>query len=232
MRNKSTLRTSVFCFVVVMAVLGVKAFAQMNGEFTAKMAENSQKLKQYTYMQKTEVYMNGVLKKTQLSQVRYDATTGQKIVVPMGTPEASQPQAGSGRLGGRFVQKKMAEKQGEMKEYTQRLTGLMSDYLPPNPDRIKAAMPNAQMARSPEGNGIQISLKNYLKPGDTMALSISPLSKQLSQIRINSTLDTDPVTFAVNFSQLPDGTNYPALTTLQSPAKNLEIRVSTSDYRK
>jgi len=210
--------------LTVLAASATFASAQAGGEFRNSMAENSQKLKQYTYLQKTEVYLKGELKSTKLDQVHYDATTGEKVTVPLTSPP---PEQSGRRLGHRMVEKK----KDEMKEYVERLVGMMGQYLPPNPDRVKAAWPRAQI--TPPSNGVaKIALNGYLKPGDVMNLSFNTETKHLTQILVNSKLDDDPVSYLVSFSTLPDGTNYPALTSIQSQAKNLEIRVKTSDYHK
>ena len=65
-----------------------------------------------------------------------------------------------------------------------------------------------------------------------MIMSIDPASKSLTEIMIDSSLDSDPVSFQVNFNKLPDGTNYPALTTINAPAKQLRLEVSSSDFQK
>jgi hypothetical protein len=65
-----------------------------------------------------------------------------------------------------------------------------------------------------------------------MALSVNSQSKKLDQISIQSSLDNDPVSFLVDFARLPDGTNYPSMTSIKSPSKGLEIKVATSDYHK
>jgi hypothetical protein len=231
MNARTSIRYStLFLLLIFTVALASHAYAQMTGgDFAAKMAENTTKLKQYTYTQKTQVYLKGELRKTKLSQVHFDPTTGEKVVVPMDSGDAEQqPDEGrGGRLRARIVEKK----RDEMKEYVERLVGLMHQYLPPNPDRIKAAMPHAQITPPADG-GAKIALSDYLKPGDTETFSIGSESKRLDQIAIKSSLDDDPVSFIVNFARLPDNTNYPSMTTIKSEAKSLEIRVTTSDYHK
>src|SRR5882757_10778201 len=92
MNARTSTRYSTFpLFLILTAALASQAYAQMGGgEFAATMAENSKKLKQYTYTQKTQVYFKGELRTTKLSQVHFDPTTGEKVVVPMDTGDAAQ----------------------------------------------------------------------------------------------------------------------------------------------
>jgi hypothetical protein len=203
-----------------------------NGEITEKITENGKKLKQYNHLQKTEVFFKGDLRTTKLARIHYDSVTGEKISEPMETEAAAtDPQGGRRRVLGQIKERKIEEKKDEIKEYVERLTGLMSQYLPPNSDRIKAAMSRALI--TPPADGVaKVTLPDYLKAGDKMTLTLDSTSKTLTQILVNSMLDSDPVSFEVNFNKLPDGTNYPSLTSIDSPAKELRIQVSTSDYRK
>jgi hypothetical protein len=218
------------------ALLTVSLHAQMgmggNGEMAEKVAENSKKLKQYTHLQKTEVFFKEELRKTSLARVHYDSVTGEKFSEPLDAPAPeADAQGGRRRVLGQIKERKIEEKKDEMKEYIERLTGLMSQYLPPNADRLKAAMPHAQV--TPPSDGVaKIVLADYLKAGDKMTLFADPSTKTLSKILVNSSLDSDPVSFQVDFSRLPDGTNYPASTSIDSPAKELRIQVTTSDYHK
>jgi hypothetical protein len=230
-RTNLTLTIAVCLFATLIPALRAQT-GGMGGDFAEKTAENSKKLKQYSYLQTTKIYFKGEMKTTKLARVHYDAS-GEKVTVPLDTPAPQEAQQANGRQGrlGALKQKKIAEKKDELKDYTERVIGLMGQYLPPNPDRMKAALPKAQI--TPNDNGkAKIALSDYLKPGDKMVMSIDPATKSLTEIMIDSSLDTDPVSFQVNFNKLPDGTNYPSLTTINAPAKEMKLEVSGSDYQK
>jgi len=191
----------------------------------SSMAENSEKLKQYTFKQKAEVYLKGELKKTSVSQIHFDSN-GERVAIPLEASPAADTQQRRGRIGRRIAE----EKKDEMKEYLERLTGLMGQYLPPTEDRVKAAVPAAQFSH-PDPGTAEVTFPDYLKPGDSMTVALNAAEKRIAQISVKSSLDSDPVSIVVNFSQLPDGTNYPAITSLQSEAKGIELRLSTYDYQ-
>ena len=225
MSLKNIGRYSTFALLLFVLGIRVEVYGQVaGGEIAKDIAANSQSLRQYTYLQTTEVILKGEVKNTRKAQVHYDST-GQKVSVPLDSAEPA-PTEGRG-LKARIVEKK----KDEMKEYVERLVGLMGQYLPPNPDKIKAALSTAQIT-PPAGGNAKIAFNNYLKQGDTMALSVNSQSKKLDQISIQSSLDNDPVSFLVDFARLPDGTNYPSMTSIKSPSKGLEIKVTTSDYHK
>ena len=238
MNLKSTTQLAAAVLAMSMVVFcAPRVWSQAGGgEVSAKMAENAKVLKQYTYLQKTQVFFRGELTTTKLDQVHYDSM-GEKISIPISstTPEEEQQRRAVLPVG-RMVQRRVAEKKEEMKEemkqYIERLVGLMGQYLPPNPDRVKAAMAKADITPPSGDADAKVAMHDFLKPGDSVKLSISSATEQPSEISIHSTLDDDPVSFVVSFNKLPDGTNYPELTTINSDAKELEMRISTLDYHK
>lgn len=191
----------------------------------SSMGENSEKLKHYTFKQKVEVYLKGDLKKTTVSQIHYDSN-GERVAVPIESSPAADAQQPRGQIGRRIAE----QKKDEMKDYIERLTGLMGQYLPPTEDRIKAAVPGAQFSQ-PEAGVAEATFPDYLKAGDSLTITLNSAERRVSQLRVKSSLDTDPVSIVVNFSQLPDGTNYPATTSVKSEAKGIELQISTSDYQ-
>ena len=67
-------------FLLFLFVLGIRVevYGQVaGGEIAKDIAANSQSLRQYTYLQTTEVILKGEVKNTRKAQVHYDST-GQK----------------------------------------------------------------------------------------------------------------------------------------------------------
>jgi hypothetical protein len=218
------------CATLLAALAAISLTPQLRAQKAAgaaiasSMAENGEKLKHYTFKQKVEVYFKGELKRTSVSQIHYDSS-GQRVAVPLETTPAadSQPRR---RIGRKIAE----EKKDEMKDYIERLTGLMGQYLPPTKDKIQAALPGAQFGQPEPGLAVA-TLPDYLKPGDSMAITLNAAARRITQLEVKSSLDSDPVSIVVNFSQLPDGTNYPATTSVKSEAKEIELRISTDDYQ-
>jgi len=191
----------------------------------SSMAEDTEKLKQYAFKQKAEVYLKGELKKTTVSQIHFDSN-GERVAVPIETSPAADTQQRRGRIARRITD----EKKDEMKDYIERLTGLMGQYLPPTPDRIKAAVAGAQFSQ-PAAGVAEATFPDYLKSGDSMTITLNAAERRITQLGVKSSLDSDPVSMVVDFSQLPGGTNYPATTSVRSEAKEIELRISTYDYQ-
>lgn len=196
------------------------------GEFSARMAENNEKLRQYVHMQKTEVYWRGKLRSTRFAEIHYDPTTGKEVSEPLGS--TSDNATSHGGPISMLLTKKIA---GDVKENIGRLVGLAGQYLPANSDKIAAMFPRAQLTPALSG-GAAISFADYAQSGDSMTLTTDSHSKLTTQILINSSLDKKPVSFSSDFSSLANGLSYPSTTDMKWVAEKIEIRVTNLDYHK
>jgi hypothetical protein len=218
------MRYSSMVLAVGLSLGAVNAHAQMmTRRLVASVAANKAKLKQYSYLQKTEMFYNGELRNVRIARVHFDLATGNRVVVPISTGVRQPKPRG---LRGRIIERKRAG----VKAYVERLAALMHRYLPPDPAKIKAAMPNAQII--PGGGNPRLVLSSYVKAGDKVTFALNRNPRKLDQISVLSSLDDDPVSFVVHFASLADGTNYPATTTMKSDVEKLQVRVTTSNYRK
>jgi hypothetical protein len=85
---------------------------------------------------------------------------------------------------------------------------------------------------SPGAGEAGLNFKNYAKPGDSMVLDFAMATKKLSGVNVNTYLadPSQPITLAVQFATLPDGTNYPARIVMNAPAKNVQVTTTNSNY--
>ena len=85
------------------------------------------------------------------------------------------------------------------------------------------------------GDGtVGLVIKNYVKPGDSMTMTISEQTHSPVSVQVNSYLSDpkDPVTISAQFAQLPDGTNHVATTTINGVSKDLTVNEQNSNYQK
>lgn len=122
-----------------------------------------------------------------------------------------------------------------MEEYMKRAVALIHQYVPPSAQTLQAAFQAGNGSLGESGPGtIQLQFRNYLLPGDTLTLSFNIATKVLTSVNASSYLDSpeDAVTLQVKFQTLPDGTNYPATTSLTAEAKKLQVVVQNSNYQR
>jgi hypothetical protein len=121
-----------------------------------------------------------------------------------------------------------------MKDYMKEVGGVISLYMPPNPQKMQEAFQNKKVSMGQSEGLADLVFKDYALPGDSMSLGIDKATKKLRTLRVNSYLDTpqQPVSLLVEFSSLPDGTNYPLRTTLDVPAKQINVINTNTNYRK
>ena len=223
------------------------AFAQQPDAAAAKqekiaalkqsLAKNQAALKQYAWTETTQVSLKGEVKKQEQKQCQY-GPDGKVQKTPMqgaSEPQPQQQSSGGGRRGGRVKKEIVQKKVGEMKDYMERVAALVHEYVPPDPQKIQAAQAAGNVATTPAQPVSTITIKNYLKQGDSVTLGFDTTAKAIASYNVDSYLDNpkdDVVKLAVSFARLPDGTNYAQQSVLDATGKKIEVRVTNSDYKK
>ena len=191
-------------------------------------AANQQRLRQYQWTEAQQMTLKGEAKPQQQFMCQY-GPDGTVQKTPMGAPP-EQPS------GGRLKQKMIEKKKAEMQDYMGEVKGLLAQYLPPNPQKIQAAMQagNVSISKNPSAGLVNLVFKNYAQPGDQMTISFDAAAKQIANVSVNTYTGQakDAVTLSVDFSSLPDGTNYAEKTVLNMAAKQMVVTTLNTNYRK
>jgi hypothetical protein len=223
-----------------LAFLATTAFAQQSGggnpELQEKiaalkksMAQSQQALRQYTWIETTQVILKGETKSTTQASCQY-AADGKVVKTPVDTAQPQQKQPPRGVKG-----KVVANKKEEMSDYMKSAVALIQLYIPPDPARLQDTFKagKAEMQQS-AGSVVTLAFHDYIKPGDSLSLAINGQTSTMQSVSVKSYLDDakDAVNLTVRFATLPDGANYAAETVLDATAKQLQVRTTNSGYRK
>jgi hypothetical protein len=207
------------------------AFAQ-NTELREKVAavkqsaaENRQRLQQYQWTETTYLVLKGNPKPASTSLCRYgpDGQVQKNLV----SPPPEQPS------GGRMKQRVIARKKEEMKDYMGDVKALLSQYVPPDPQRMQQAYQAGKVSLNPAGGVVNLIFKDYAQPGGQMTLAFDTAAHKIISLNVNSYLgeDKDVVTLQVQMASLPDGTNYVQQTVVNATAKQLVVTTANSNYQ-
>jgi len=204
------------------------------------LAANQAALKGYTWTESTEISLKGEVKKRQQKLCRY-GPDGKVQKTPLGdqseSQQAEQQQQHEGRRGGRMKKVIVEKKVDEMKEYVERVAALVKEYVPPEKERIQAAASAGNVSSKPDPSSgvVALAVKDYVKPGDSLAIALNMSANALSSYDVQSYLDNpkdDAVTLGVQFNRLPDGTSYPEQVLLDVTAKKIQVKIVNSGYAK
>ncbi len=227
---------SAFCMFFVGLLISIRQapaqeMAQMIqqkvGALKQSVAINQEALRQYSWIQNTQLSLKGEVKSTKIEQCRY-GPDGSVQKTQLSEPPEEKKKRG---LRGRVVEKKTEE----MKDYMERAISLIERYVPPSPDKLQAVVAAGKTILSQAGPGaIQLQFKDYVKRGDALAFTLDTAAKTIRQISVDTWLDeeTDKVSLRVDFQTLPDGTNYAAGKLLNVAAKQIEVKIVSSNYQK
>jgi len=190
-------------------------------------AANKQELAQYTWQETETISIKGSVKDTKVYQVQM--VNGQQQKTEVSNQQAQQ----SGRQG-RLKEHIVDNKKQEYQEYGQSIGALAKQYTTPDPDRLMQAKQAGNISLQPGSGAVSLVIKNYMKPGDSVTLTIDPQSEQLQSVRVASYLDDpkDAVTISAEFAQLPDGANHVANTLINGESKQLTVNDRNSNYQR
>ena len=227
--------------LAAVVMLAGSALAQGNAQdgvaaLKASLAENAARLRTYSWVETTQVSLKGEVKKQEQKQCYYGADGKVQKTAIAGAPAPAKPAGDAGgRGGGRLKERVVENKVEEMTEYMEKVVALVHAYVPPNPEKIQAAQAAGNVTAQPSGAVTNITVKNYAKSGDLLAIGLDPAAKRLSSYRVESFVEKpkdDDVKLNVTFATLQDGTSYPAQIVLDVAAKQIQVKVSNAGYKK
>jgi hypothetical protein len=228
----------VFAILFPVLLLGIPCFAQNPqlqerlGEIKQAAAANKQALAQYTWQEQQTISIKGEVKKQQLFQVQM-GPDGKPQKTPIGPQQP--PPSSSGRQG-RLKERIVEKKKEEFQDYAQQIAALAQSYTQPDPQALQQAFQQGNLTLGSAGapGEVQIAIKNYIKPDDSVQLVFSQAQKAIQSLQISSYLSDpkDAVTISVQFSKLPDGTNHVSTSNIDGVSKQLTVAVQNSNYQK
>ena len=190
------------------------------------VAENQQRLRQYQWVETTQLSLKGDAKPPTQDMCQY-GPDGTVQKTPMGPP----PQPPSGR---RVKQRIIERKTEEMQQYMGQVKSLLGMYVPPDPQKMGQAYQAGKVSLNPTGGGVNLVFTDYAQPGDQMTLFLDTAARKIRSVNVNTYMDEpkDGVTLTVQMASLPDGTNYARQTVLDAAAKKLQVMKTNSNYQK
>jgi hypothetical protein len=236
MKSRTLLRfAKPTCLALLLGALTLSGYAQQPTAaeralvFKATMAASQAVLKQYQWVETTVVSLKGDEKSRKQEQCYYGADGGvQKVLLTQSAP-ASKKRG--------VVRRKIAEnKQEELTDYMKNAVSLVKSYVPPTPERIQAAKDAGKVSIEilQPGKRVRLNFRDYEKPGDKLGVEVDLVENRPLGLKVATYLEDakDAVTLDVRMGQLKDGASYPSDISLDAKAKNLNVTVKNSGYRK
>jgi hypothetical protein len=190
--------------------------------FKESVAQNQAALRQYSWTQKTQLTRKGDVKTTKTESCRY-GPDGEVQKTQVSEPAEQQQKRGKG----------MNE---DMRDYMERTLSMIERYVPPSLERLKSVANQGNASFRKTGpDTIELQFKDYVKKGDSVTFALDLGAQRISRAIVNTYLaeeDKDAISLAVTFQTLPDATNYPASKVLNVTAKQIVVKVDSSNYQK
>ena len=150
------------------------------------MQESQTKIRQYEWTETTIISLKGEEKNRTQKRCYYGAD-GKLQKTPVGGPPAAQPPPDSGGRRGRVKARVVENKKDDMKDYMERATALVQQYVPPQPSDLQRAKDAGKVTAKPAGPGlVRLEFPDYLKPGDRLSIDVDAAANQLRGLTVAS----------------------------------------------
>src|ERR1039457_5228821 len=167
-------------------VLAITAAAAQNQQMKQKLmaikdaqAANKQKLAQYTWQETETISIKGNVKDTKVYQIQIFNGQQQKTLVN------DQKAGSSGGREGRVKEHAIEKKTEEYEEYGQSIGALAKQYTTPNPEALMQAKQAGNISLQPGSGTVSLVIKNYLKQGDSMTMTINEQTHSPVSVQVN-----------------------------------------------
>ena len=199
------------------------------------MAGNRQRLHGYQWIETVTIAIDGTPRTPRRSLCRYGADGKLQKTALDQQPGRSEGRSGAMPLrGGGLIRMALAKrKKDKYRKEIKEISALRRLYMPIDPAKLRAASQTGQIAIHNSGPSEDaIVIDNYAKQGDQFRITVNRSPMQIEAIRVKSWLKKpkDSVTSVVTFGRLPDGTMYPAVTSVKAPSEKFSITIVDSDF--
>ncbi|HET6348358.1 MAG TPA: hypothetical protein VFH88_04665 [Candidatus Krumholzibacteria bacterium] len=194
------------------------------------LIQNRQDLMSYHWVENTVVRASGQSSASQTSICRFDEKAHLRR-----TPLA--PHGASADVYLAKSEQAESVKQPPLAPDARAALELMNAYMPPDPDRLQHCKEHGEMTMTvtEPGKQVRLDFKNYMKPGDRVAVMLNLATGRIANVTANTFFDksTDAVTLNAQMATIKNRhTAYPAKISIDSPARQLSVMVTNSEYRK
>jgi len=232
--TEGTLRRRLAASALLLAALATAGHAQGTMEdrvavLKRTLAENAAAQRGYTWIETTEIALNGDVKETNSMSCRYVAGAEKPQCTQIGPPP--QPKKVRGPLRKKIAKSKIAD----LKAYMDSVQTLVAKYVPPEQGRIQQAQQRGDVAVAPNpSNGtFRVTISNYVQKGDAMNVVVHDEDKHLAAVTVATWLN-DPsarVSLDVSFTTLAGtGVSFPIKKVLTAEAKGVVVTITSSNF--
>ena len=193
------------------------------------LAENAAAQRKYTWIETTEIALNGDVKETNSMSCRYVAGAEKPQCTQIGAPP--EPKKMRGPLRKRIAKSKIAD----LKAYMDSVKTLVAKYVPPEQSLIQQAQQhgNVAVAPNPSNGTFKVTISNYIQKGDAMAVVVHDEDKHLAEMNVTTWLNdpTAVVSLNVSFTTLAStGVSFPIKKVLTAEAKGVVVTITSSNF--
>ncbi len=229
-RAAATLVTSAWALMALTATAHAQGPAEDRvAALKRTLAENAAAQRRYTWIETTEIALNGEPKETNSMSCHYVTGSEKPQCTQIGAPP--EPKKVRGPLRKKIAKGKIAD----LKAYMDSVKTLVARYVPPQQALIQQAQQRGDVAVAPNPSNatFKVTVSNYIQKGDAVAVVVHQDDNRLALLNITTWLN-DPsaaVSIEVDFTTLAGtGVSFPLKKVLTASAKGVVVTITNSNF--
>ncbi len=196
---------------------------QLSLDISKTYAANFEQIKQHVWKRKTEVYVDGKLALTVISDFSFDAN-GKLQVKVVDTKSNMETK------GGPIKQSMAKNKAEDMKDYWGNALELVAKYMFMSKGDMVDFFDKATVTEN--SADVLASAKNVYVKNDQLDLTVDKTSLLYKKQVIKTFMNTDAVNCDVTYKKLSNGLNVADVMNLDLPAQKMKVVATNYDYAK
>lgn len=193
-------------------------------------ARNKAALVEYTWEQQVDILLNDKFQSRQMFQVQMNPDGGTQRM-PMSLPDEKLP----GDPTNRGVREWLKEKKERVvRVNSEKLRELSESYAQADPDSLRLAFERGNASYEPAGPSARLSIRDYIKPGDSVLLVFSPQTHELQSLEAVSSLGAikESVHIAAKFTKSDQEPNHIDDITAVDKKTKLSVSIHNLNYQR
>ena len=220
----SNMKTRIYILLIALIALS-PAMAQIDkDELALKISKadeaNTQKLKEYIWKRKSDVFVETQLKLTTITEFSFTADGKLEAKIVDATTTVKEKRGVRGKMQQNAAEDKM--------DYVVKALDLSLHYAFMSKGELIDFMSKATVTE--KDGSLEAIADNVFVKGDKLLIRIDPKTYLYTYKEFSSLLGADKVEGKMNYEKFSNGTSHGSTTTLNLPAQKMDIKGINQDY--
>jgi hypothetical protein len=226
MNAPGVIRRRSLILALVAGGLVMPAGASELAVYARMFEDNRLRLRDYTWVSRTELTLDGERQSVSRQQVRFDEKGNQlRTALPLDPDDAAGP-----------VKRRSRKREKQQQRLRDDLRSLIESYVHPNRETTRQIFEDAFVWRGEDRNEAltRVQARHVVRQGDQVSLWLDSITQDPTRLEILTSSGGEPVRVITEFERIEQGPFYPSSVVVETEIKEKKVIMATEngDYRR